>query len=197
MEAGARSFLMKISAILTAPGGLKAGYSSLWGSVILYFSAPSVANFAVNSGMTGFTYSFKVAYVVSSALGERFNVVNCLGWCISSFRKADLAERMLGGIGFTNDCPCFTVAFPCLGISLVLLVASCFCFGMLLAEPSFSKLRAFREGARSFRSFGHFVFPIKKPCNRNGGRASNEKAPRELPQSLDSFISLLPIVIIS
>jgi hypothetical protein len=121
--------------------------------------------------MTAFTYSFKVADVVSSALRERFNVVNCLGWCISSFRKADLAERMLGGIGFSDYCPGFTIAFPGLRITLVLLVASCFSFGMLLTEPSFSKLRASREGAWSFWSSGHFVFPIKKPCNRNGGRA--------------------------
>ena len=171
--------MMKISAILTAPGGLKAGLTSLFVVVILYFSAPSVAHFAMNSGMTGLTYSFKVAYVVSSALGERFNVVNCLGWCISSFRKADLAERMLGGIGFSDYCPCFTVAFPGFRISLVLLVASCFSFGMLLAEPSVSESRTSREGAWSFRFSWHFVFPIKKPCNRNGGRASNEKAPRE------------------
>ena len=147
--------------------------------------------------MTGFTYSFEVADVVSSALREGFYVVDCLGWCISSFRKADLAERMLGSVGFTDCCPGFTVTFPGLRISLVLLVASCFCFGMLLAEPSVSESRASREGTRSFRSFWHFIFPIKKPCNRNGGRASNEKAPRELPQSLDSFISLLPIVIIT
>ena len=77
------------------PWGLKAGLTSLFAVVILYFSAPSVAYFAVNSGMTGFTYSFEVADVVSSALRERFYVVNCLGWCISSLRKADLAERML------------------------------------------------------------------------------------------------------
>ena len=184
MEARGRSFLIKISAILTAPGGLKAGLTSLFVVVILYFSAPSVAHFAMNSGMTGFTYSLEVADVVSSALRERFNVVNCLGWCISSFRKADLAERMLGGIGFTNDCPCFTVAFPGFRISLVLLVASCFCFGMLLTEPSVSELRASREGAGSFWSFWHFVFPIKKPCNQNGGRALNEKAPRGFLRAL-------------
>ena len=147
--------------------------------------------------MTCFTYSFEVADVVSSALRERFYVVNCLGRCISSFRKADLAERMLGSVGFTDCCPGFTVAFPGFRISLVLLVASCFSFGMLLAEPSVSESRTSREGAWSFRSSWHFVFPIKKPCNRNGGRASNEKAPRELPQSLYSFISLLPIIIIS
>ena len=133
----------------------------------------------MNSGMTGFTYSLEVAYVVSSTLRERFNVVNCLSRCISSFRKTDLAERMLGSVGFSNCCPCLSVALPCLGITLVLLVASCFCFGMLLAEPSVSESRASREGAWSFRSFWHFVFPIKKPCNQNGGRASNEKAPRE------------------
>ena len=170
--------MIKISAILTAPGGLKAGLTSLFVVVILYFSAPSVAHFAMNSGMTGLTYSFKVAYVVSSALGERFNVVNCLGWCISSFRKADLAERMLGSVGFSNDCPCLSVAFSCLRITLILLVASCFSFGVFLTEPSVSKFRASREGTRSFRSSWHFVFPIKKPCNQNGGRASNEKAPR-------------------
>ena len=126
-------------------------------------------------------------------MGEWFYVVDSLGRCISSFRKADLAERMLGSVGFSNCCPCFTVAFPCLRISLILLVASRLFLCMLLAEPSVSESRASREGARSFRFSGHFVFPIKKPCNRNGGRASNEKAPRELPQSLDSFISLLPI----
>ena len=165
--------------------------------VILYFSAPSVADFTVNSGMTGFTYSFEVADVVSSALRDRFNVVNCLGRCISSFRKADLAERMLGSVGFSDERPRLAVAFPCLRIPLVLFVASCFCSGMLLTEPSVSKFRASREGTRSFRSFWHFIFPIKKPCNQNGGRALNEKAPREYPQSLDSFISLLPIVIIT
>ena len=189
--------MMKISAILAAPGGLKAGLTSLFVVVILYFSAPSVAHFAVNSGMTGFAYSLEVADVVGSALRERFYVVDCLGWCISSLRKADLAERMLGSVGFTDCCPCFTVAFPGLRISLILFVASGFSFGMLLTEPSVSKLRASREGTRSFRSFWHFVFPIKKPCNQNGGRALNEKAPREYPQSLDSFISLLPIVIIT
>ena len=189
--------MIKNSAILTAPGGLKARYSSLLGSVILYFSAPSVAHFAMNSGMTGFTYSFKVAYVVSSALGERFNVVNCFSRCISSFRKADLAERMLGSVGFSNDCPCLAVAFSCFRISLILLVASRLFLCMLLTEPSVSKSRASREGTWSFRSFRHFVFPIKKPCNRNGGRATKEKAPREYPQSLDSFISLLPIIIIT
>lgn len=151
------------------------------GSVILYFSAPSVAYFAVNPGMTGFTYSFEVADVVGSALRERFNVVDCLGWCISSLRKTDLAERMLGSVGFTDCCPGFTVAFPGFGISLILLVASSFGFGMLLTEPSVSKLRASREGAWSFRSSWHFIFPIKKPCNQNGGRALNEKAPRGIP----------------
>ena len=166
-----------IFADLDRPWGLKAGLTSLFVVVILYFSAPSVAHFAMNSGMTGFTYSFEVADVVSSALREWFYVVNCFGRCISSFRKADLAERMLGGIGFSDYCPCFTVAFPGFRISLVLLVASCFSFGMLLAEPSVSESRTSREGAWSFRSSGHFVFPIKKPCNRNGGRASNEKAP--------------------
>ena len=155
-----------IFADLDRPWGLKAGLTSLFVVVILYFSAPSVAHFAMNSGMTGFTYSFKVAYVVSSALGERFYVVNCLGRCISSFRKADLAERMLGSVGFTDCCPGFTIAFPGLRITLVLLVASGFCFGMLLTEPSVSKLRASREGAWSFRSSWHFVFPIKKPCNQ-------------------------------
>ena len=151
----------------------------------------------MNSGMTGFAYSFKVADVVGSALRERFYVVDSLGWCISSFRKADLAERMLGGIGFSDYCPCPAVAFPRLGITLVLLVASGFGFGMFLTEPSVSEFWTSREGAWSFRSSGHFVFPIKKPCNQNGGRASNEKAPREYPQSLDSFISLLPIIIIT
>jgi hypothetical protein len=38
---------------------------------------------------------------------------------------------------------------------------------------------------------------IKKAPPPTGSRAENEKAPRELPQSLDSFISLLPIIIIS
>ena len=75
-----------IFADIDRPWGLKAGLTSLFAVVILYFSAPSVAYFAMNSGMTGFTYSFKVAYVVSSALGERFNVVDRLGRCISSFR---------------------------------------------------------------------------------------------------------------
>ena len=148
------------------PWGPKARYSSLLGSVILYFSAPSVADFAVNSGMTGFTYSFKVADVVGSALRERFNVVNCLGWCISSFRKADLAERMLGSVGFTDCCPGFTVAFPGFGIPLILLVASGFSFGMLLTEPSVGKLRASRVGAWSFRSSWHFIFPIKSPATK-------------------------------
>ena len=157
------------------------------GSVILYFPAPSVAHFAVNSGMTGFAYSFEVADVVGSALRERFYVVDSLGRCISSLRKADLAERMLGSVCFTDCCPCFSVAFPCLGISLVLLVASGFSFGMLLTEPSVGKLRASREGTRSFRSFWHFIFPIKKPCNQNGGRALNEKAPRGIPQSFHSL----------
>ena len=160
-----------IFADIDRPWGLKAGLTSLFAVVILYFSAPSVADFTVNSGMTGFTYSLEVAYVVSSALRERFYVVNCLGWCIFSFRKADLAERMLGSVGFTDDCPCFTVAFPGLRITLILLVASCFSFGMLLAEPSVSESRTSRERAWSFRSFWHFVFPIKKPYNRNGGRA--------------------------
>ena len=105
-------------------------------------------------------------------------MVNCLCRRVSSCRKADLAEGMLGSIGFTDCCPGFTVAFSGLRISLILLVASGFRFGMLLAEPSVSKLRASREGTRSFRSFWHFVYPIKKPCNQNGGRASNEKAPR-------------------
>ena len=59
---------MKISAILAAPGGLKAGLTSLFVVVILYFSAPSVADFTVNPGMTGFTYSLEVADVVGSAL---------------------------------------------------------------------------------------------------------------------------------
>ena len=112
-------------------------------------------------------------------MGEWFYVVDSLGRCISSFRKADLAERMLGSVGFSNCCPCFTVAFPCLRISLILLVASRLFLCMLLAEPSVSESRASWEGTWSFRSFRHFVFPIKKPCNRNGGRASNEKAPRE------------------
>ena len=58
VEARGRSYLIKISAILTAPGGLKAGLTSLFVVVILYFSAPSVAHFAMNPGMTGFTYSF-------------------------------------------------------------------------------------------------------------------------------------------
>ena len=173
-----------IFADIDRPWGLKAGLTSLFVVVILYFSAPSVADFAMNSGMTGFTYSFEVADVVSSALRERFYVVNCLGWCIFSFRKADLAERMLGSVGFSNCCPCFTVAFPGLRISLVLLIASRIFLCMLLAEPSVGKLRASREGAWSFRSFGHFVFPIKKPCNRNGGRASNEKAPRGFLRAL-------------
>ena len=128
--------------------------------------------------MTGLAYSLEVADVVSSALRKRFYVVNSLGRCISSFRKADLAERMLGSVGFSNCCPGFTVAFPGFGISLILLVASCLSLCMLLTEPSIGKLRASREGTWSFRSSWHFIFPIKKPCNQNGGRASNEKAPR-------------------
>ena len=50
------------------PWGVKSGLTSLFAVVILYFSAPSVAHFAVNSGMTGFTYSLEVADVVGSAL---------------------------------------------------------------------------------------------------------------------------------
>ena len=61
--------------------------------------------------MTGFTYSFKVAYVVSSALRERFYVVDSLGRCISSFGKADLAERMLRGISLSDERPCLGASF--------------------------------------------------------------------------------------
>ena len=114
-----------------------------------------------------------------TTLSQWFDVVNVFRWRVASFGKTHLAERMLGSVGFSNYCPCFTVAFPGLRITLVLLVASCFSSGMLLAEPSVSESRASREGTWSFRSFRHFVFPIKKPCNRNGGRALNEKAPRE------------------
>ena len=130
--------------------------------VILYFSAPSVADFAMNSGMTGFTYSFQVAYVVSSALRERFYVVDSLGRCISSFGKADLAERVLRGISLSDERPCPAVAFSSLWISLVLLVASCFCSCMLLTEPSVSEFRASGVRARAFRFLWHCLLQIKK-----------------------------------
>ena len=108
---------------------------------------------------------------MSSALGERFYVVDGIGWCISSFGKADLAERMLGSVGFSNDCPCLSVAFSGLWISLVLLVASGFCFGMLLTEPSVSESRA--SGVRTWSLWfsWHLVFPIKKALQPDGGRA--------------------------
>ena len=125
----------------------------------------------MNSGMTGLAYSLEVADVVSSALRERVYVVDSLGRCISSFGKADLAERVLRGISLSDERPCLAVAFSCHWIALILLVASCLSLCMLFAEPSFSEFRASGVRTRSLWFSWHFVFPIKKALQPDGGRA--------------------------
>ena len=144
------------------PWGLKSRLTVVSLGIFLDFSAPSVADFAMNSGMTGLTYSFQVAYVVSSALRERFYVVDSFCRCISSFGKADLAERMLCGISLSDERPCLSVAFSCRWISLIFLVASCLFLCMLFAEPSFSEFRASGVRTRTFRFLWHCLLQIKK-----------------------------------
>jgi len=144
------------------PWGVKAGFLSLFEVVILYFAAPAVSQLSVNPGMTGPADRFQVADVMSSALRQRFYVVDSLCRSVSSYRKADLAERMLGTVGLSDGSPCFAVAFSGLGIALVLLVAPGLGFGVLFAEPSFGKLRASRERAWAFWSSWHCLLQIKK-----------------------------------
>ena len=120
---------------------------------------------------------------MSSALRERFYVVDSLGRCISSFGKADLAERMLCGISLSDERPSLAVAFSCHWITLIFLVAFCLFLCMFLAEPSFSEFRASGIGTRSFRFSWHFVFPIKKALQPDGGRARNEQTLGDYPQS--------------
>ena len=108
------------------------------------------------------TQSFKVALVMRSTLSQWFDVVNVFRWRVASFGKTHLAERMLGCVSCSDNSPCRTVAFPCLRITLILLLASCLCLSMLLAEPAVSEFRASGVRARAFRFLWHCLLQIKK-----------------------------------
>jgi hypothetical protein len=91
--------------------------------------------------MAGLAQGFQVLTVMSSALRQWKHVMNLLGWCINTLRKALFTKRMSSGIAVTDSLPGATVATLGGGISIIMFVAPGFLLGVLLTEAAVREIR--------------------------------------------------------
>ena len=113
---------------------------------------PAVAALGVDSGVAGFTEGNEVVPRVGSAFSQRLLVVDLLGGGQPAFLLAQLAQRVLLDVPVADALPGAAIPTAYSRVTVVLLVAFGFRFGVLLAEPAIRQLGAsgVRTGALGF-----------------------------------------------
>jgi hypothetical protein len=107
--------------------------------------------------VTGFTKSHEIALLVTTAFGERKDVVDFLCGRQLSLLLAFLTERVCLDVAITDSFPATTVALVGLGVTLILVVL--FVHDLLMLGTvllTYSEPTAAGIGTRTFRFVGHW-----------------------------------------
>lgn len=120
---------------------------------------PAVAHLCGNPRVTRRTQSHEIALRMSSALGQRFDVVYLLSQSNDSTPSTFLAQRVGGDETVTDSFPGSAVPTAYSRVSVVLLVAFVLLLLVFLAEASACQFRTSGERTRSLWSLRHlFTF---------------------------------------
>ena len=113
---------------------------------------PAVPALGVDSGVAGFTEGNEVVPCVCAALRERYLVMHLFGGGQPAIPLAQLTQRMLLDVPVADALPGAAIPAAYSRVTVVLLVAFGFRFGVLLAEPAIRQLGAsgVRTGALGF-----------------------------------------------
>ena len=113
---------------------------------------PAVAALGVDSGVAGLAQGNEIVSRVGSAFSQRLFVVHLFGGGQSAIPQAQLTQRMLLDVPVADALPGAAIPTAYSRVTVVLLVAFGFRFGVLLAEPAIRQLGAsgVRTGALGF-----------------------------------------------
>lgn len=110
---------------------------------------PTVTTLRMYTAVAALAQRDQVIPRMSTALGQRYDVMHLLDRHDNPSLKTLLAKRMFLCIGCTDAAPSPSVPTAYSRIPVVLLVASVFFFLVFLAEPSVCQVGTARMGTRS------------------------------------------------